>query len=790
MTAGMAFAKDRATEFLVGLGGCQIGVWIASSLPNALSWALLQAEGAELIAGRFYLAVALPSDAPWALHAAEEFGPVLAGVLLLAVATLLARLLPETGSVVASCAAFWLAVPIWSELLQYGWSRRSALELLGQVLGIPQGGQVGQRALAVAAGIGILLLLRTGLRRVGRSSLTGVVCPALVTYVACDPSIENFRALSRIGVAHLPAILALAVGLLVMVPRCGWHKPPPQVRTALAALCLGGMALALPVPSPQAGKSVNWTERSSSGWRVLFEADRFPQDLQDRWIAAADRRLSAHRERLGLPRPDRPIPVRVAVSERAPASLGSNRFRRPDDLEGNVAGNIVISTPDGLPEDPRAEPLLAMRHAWGSPVSEAMALAVARYGVGSYGRKSLSEAAEQIACEEARYSPEAIFGSEAPFRSPMVRDAVGGAWVEEAVNRRGRSVLAKLYSQSLSESLAMCADCVPPCSAPLSHGTPASPLPTYLRGISFSHEGRGSDGYGSEAARAELGRMRNLGANAVAFVPYAFTGAPETTAIRFRTLETDARVLRSAREARKLGLHLMLKPHLWAGQRFHGAIAFKDDSRFREWFKDYRLWMLHYARLAEAGGFDVLSIGNELAGLTGREQAWRSLIADVRRVYRGPVTYAAHWEAEVESIAFWDALDYIGVNFYFPIASRGASPSPRSPELRTAARTIENVRARFGKPVLFTEVGFPALATAAARPWEENSSALDPALQARCYSVWFENFATQRHVAGMFWWKWPSHGRGSPFDPSHRPLAKPAMGVMKDWFGRLGQRPQ
>lgn len=134
---------------------------------------------------------------------------------------------------------------------------------------------------------------------------------------------------------------------------------------------------------------------------------------------------------------------------------------------------------------------------------------------------------------------------------------------------------------------------------------------------------------------------------------------------------------------------------------------------------------------------------------------------------------------------FWDALGYIGVNFYFPIASKGASPSPESPELRTATRTIESVHVRFGKPGLFTEVGFPALETAAARPWEENNSALDLKLQARCYSVWFESFATQRHVAGMFWRRWPCHGRGSPFDSLNQPLAKPAMGVLKGWFGRL-----
>ena len=308
---------------------------------------------------------------------------------------------------------------------------------------------------------------------------------------------------------------------------------------------------------------------------------------------------------------------------------------------------------------------------------------------------------------------------------------------------------------------------------------------TYFKGVSFSHEGRGSGGYGSRAALRELGRIREHGANAVALVPYAFTAAPNETAIRFQTLETDARLMRSAARARRLGLAVMLKPHLWAGRRFHGDISFRDDARFDAWFEDYRNWMLHYARFAELHGIEVLAVGNELAGLTVREDAWRGLIAQVRRIYRGPLTYAAHWEEELERLSFWDELDYIGVNFYFPIAASGEDPEHDSAEILAAKRRISQVQSRFQKPVLFTEVGFPALATAAARPWEENSSGLDADLQARCYAVWLEHFALAPNARGMFWWKWPSHGRGSPFDPSHRPLAKPALRVLAEWFKRL-----
>ena len=125
------------------------------------------------------------------------------------------------------------------------------------------------------------------------------------------------------------------------------------------------------------------------------------------------------------------------------------------------------------------------------------------------------------------------------------------------------------------------------------------------------------------------------------------------------------------------------------------------------------------------------------------------------------------------------------MNFYFTLAAGCEFPSRDSPEILRAAETIEPVQSRFAKPVLFVEGGFPVLATAAERPWEESSSALDTGSQTLCNAVWMERFARERNMAGRFWWNWRGHGRGSSFDPSHRPFAKPAMAVPANWFDRL-----
>ncbi|MDE0108855.1 MAG: hypothetical protein OXN96_13645 [Bryobacterales bacterium] len=783
MSRGFELAANRATDFVTGMAGCLLGAWLVNALRTSCTWILLAFGDAELLEGRFGAQVALPHGTPWILHALQEFGPLLLTVVAFGAAAWLACRTRLAASLASACVAFWLGASLCIELLRYGWASRGPLELLLQSLGVPQGGEFVQRVLAVLLALGIGLLLRSGLRRSGLLPLSAFAAPACLLYFLVGDLQLDSPFLARLGASYVPLALAVAATAAASFPWRTWQKP--SLRSAAILSVGAGLAVALPIPPPSRNDSVAWAELASDHWSVRFDRARFTPEARRLWVERADERLPLYRERLGLPSSNGRISVHVTDSERVMRSLGAGRNVADSFALDTTSGAVLMGTPDLLPEDPRSEPLLAMREAWGVPGSGAMALALARYAVGQYEGLGLREAASRISCQEARYTAAAAFGIEGRQLSPLARDAVGGAWVEGVAAKHGTSVLETLYRQPAEASLQLCTNCIPPCETSIPATRPPERTPAYFKGISFSHEGRGVGGYGSLAAGRELARIRNLGANTVALVPYAFTAAPEETSIRFQTLETDARLSRSVAQARRAGLAVMLKPHLWAGRRFHGDISFRDESRFDAWFEDYRSWMLHYARFAQAHGVEVLSVGNELAGLTMREEAWRGLIAQVRRIYRGPVTYAAHWERELEQIAFWDALDYIGVNFYFPIARAGASPQRDSPEILAARHRINAVQSDFQRPVLFTEVGFPALATAASRPWEENSSALDAELQSRCYAIWLEEFSQAPEVKGMFWWKWPSHGRSSPFDPSHRPLAKPALRVLGEWFKRL-----
>ncbi len=273
------------------------------------------------------------------------------------------------------------------------------------------------------------------------------------------------------------------------------------------------------------------------------------------------------------------LQVHVVKSGSAFQGLVQERFLENSyHLDTNV-GAVLMSQPNDMPEDLRVGPLIAMRQAWGNPATSQMAPALARYTVGNFHGERLAAAA-MIAYEEPPYTFEEVFGTNGKYLSPLVRDALSAIWVVHAESMNGKDLLPDLYSQDLTKSQLLCRDCIPKCTSLPDPDPKNRQSLGYLKGISFSSEGGTGRGYGSAAAAQEIENIQSIGANAIALIPYLFTAASEQTDIRFRTLESANRLLRSLKVAQDLGLKVVLKPHLWAGARFHGSIAFEQNSRF------------------------------------------------------------------------------------------------------------------------------------------------------------------------------------------------------------------
>ena len=344
----------------------------------------------------------------------------------------------------------------------------------------------------------------------------------------------------------------------------------------------------------------------------------------------------------------------------------------------------------------------------------------------------------------------------------------------------------------LAVALAACAD-VPaetPSSAP-SEARPASLSETVrVQGVTLDAR--------QPPPPTLLPEIAALGATHIAVVPFAFQRRTDDPHLRTNYdadwyTEGDRGIRALARQADSLGLRLVLKPQVWIGshdpEQWSANIGFETEADWTEWEAGYRDFALHYARLSAEIDAPLLVIGTELArAVREREAFWRSLIAEIRTVYDGELTYAANWYEDFEHVPFWDALDAIGIQAYFPLTD---APAPTVTDLRTGwdrhERAIEAVYQRTGKPVLFTEVGYRDVPHAAARPWEwpsrqEPTLKPDEALQARLYEAFFEEVWPEPWMAGAILWKWhPPSDRSRVGD--FTPQGKLAEAVIRKGFG-------
>jgi hypothetical protein len=272
-----------------------------------------------------------------------------------------------------------------------------------------------------------------------------------------------------------------------------------------------------------------------------------------------------------------------------------------------------------------------------------------------------------------------------------------------------------------------------------------------------------------------LKKLPAFGVNAIALIPYGGGRATADT-IEIRRFgagswESDEGIETLAGIAHQLGMKVMLKPHLWR----MGAESAKTEGLRKQWFVQYRVFVEHYARLAAKIRADIFVVGTEFGVLSGYQQRWREIIASVRSIYPGPLTFAPTQGPEFETLAFWDALDYIGLDNYYPL--------PDNHSTAELVAKVSAVQRKFNKPVLLTEAGFSAVVNAHRAPWEdETSKPLSLETQARCYEALLKAFYDKPWFQGVYWWKVGTNGYGGPQDNSMTPWRKPAMEVVKRWY--------
>ena len=315
---------------------------------------------------------------------------------------------------------------------------------------------------------------------------------------------------------------------------------------------------------------------------------------------------------------------------------------------------------------------------------------------------------------------------------------------------------------------------------------PARHKPFFQAGFAYSHIG-GS--YDSDVSSRELQKMRNAGCTIVQLLVFARIYRLDAPEIGMQAGHWDPILRGGTQRAKAAGLRTMIKLQIWGPGfnegKFAADIRMTNAADWRAFIVNYRRYVLHYARLAADTGADILCIGTEMAQASRAEiiaEEWRALAEQVRSVYSGPLTYAAH-HTEVEEVPFWDSLDYIGANGYYPIA-----------KLPAALEDLERLSERWNRPVIFTEAGFASNSYALTEPWRpgpynapHDSVRLD--LQAEGWETLLTALWRRNFIWGVYVWKWhPNPAWGGPANADHTPQGKPALDVIRRFFTKPPQQ--
>ncbi|MEO0526297.1 MAG: glycoside hydrolase [Bacteroidota bacterium] len=307
-----------------------------------------------------------------------------------------------------------------------------------------------------------------------------------------------------------------------------------------------------------------------------------------------------------------------------------------------------------------------------------------------------------------------------------------------------------------------------------------------INGISFV-------GSREKVTQEHVNSVLNVNASYAAVMPFGFIRNLNSPDIIFDTDrqwygETKKGAKQYIGLLQKNGIKVMVKPQIWIWRgEFTGGLKMNSEDEWRTLESSYDDFILTYAKLAQETKADLLCIGTELEQFVkNRPKYWKDLIKKIRNIYSGKLTYAANWD-EYPRTSFWEDLDYIGIDAYFPLSEQ---KTPTVTQLKHGwqphKEKIASLSKNKGKPVLFTEFGYRSMDYTAKKPWlvDRNEMAVNFEGQVNASKAIFEEFWKEEWFAGGFIWKWFIDHENVGGNTCNRftPQNKPAEEVMRQFY--------
>lgn len=285
----------------------------------------------------------------------------------------------------------------------------------------------------------------------------------------------------------------------------------------------------------------------------------------------------------------------------------------------------------------------------------------------------------------------------------------------------------------------------------------------------------------------------NLNANYAAVMPFGFISDLSQPKIIFNTQrqwfgETKLGAQQYIETLQNAKIKIMLKPQIWVRHgEFTGYLKMTNEANWILLENSYSKFILEFAQLAQEMHVDVFCIGTELEQfIANRPEYWNVLIQKIKTIYNGKLTYAANWD-EFKSTPFWNQLDYIGIDAYFPVSNE-KTPTVKACLLgwKTHKETLKLYSKKYNKAILFTEFGYRSINFTAKAPWMSDRSITQVNLEAQTNATkaLFQTFWNEDWFAGGFIWKWyhNHHTAGGENNSRFTPQNKPVESIIKKQY--------
>ena len=289
--------------------------------------------------------------------------------------------------------------------------------------------------------------------------------------------------------------------------------------------------------------------------------------------------------------------------------------------------------------------------------------------------------------------------------------------------------------------------------------------------------------------------VADLNANYASVMPFGFIKNLSDPNLQYNFYrqwfgETKAGVKQYIEALQSEGIKIMVKPQVWVWQgEFTGLIQMTSEDDWKQLEANYSKFILDFAEVAQDTNAELLCIGTELElFIKNRPEYWKQLIIDISKVYKGKLTYAANWD-EYPKTTFWDAVDYIGIDGYFPVSDM-KTPTVEATKLglqrwKTEMKTLSET---YKKQIVFTEYGYRSVDYTGKEPWkfDRDMDVVNFEAQTNTTQAFLDELWQEDYIAGGFIWKWfHLHNEvGGKDDSQFTPQNKPVEEVIRQAYSR------